>query len=126
VCLDHTEVSVKYPRFMGDGYVALSPLRGGGGGGLDELTAVIVCRPETSNGLLLLNTDTIDAEHDFFSVALVDGRAVFTYARFYSNFSALTLLVGRQKGHPACRKLSGGLLAWLCVWGEVQICIWPS
>jgi len=29
--------------------------------------------------------------------------------------SALTLLVGRQEGHPACNKLSGGLLAWLCV-----------
>jgi len=28
-------------------------------------------------------------------------------------FSALTLLVGRQEGHPACKKLSGGVLAWL-------------
>jgi len=27
-------------------------------------------------------------------------------------FSALTLLVGRQDGHPACKKLSGGVLAW--------------
>jgi len=25
-------------------------------------------------------------------------------------FSALTLLVGRQEGHPACKKLSGGVL----------------
>jgi len=25
-------------------------------------------------------------------------------------FSALTLLVGRQKGHLACKKLSGGVL----------------
>jgi len=31
-------------------------------------------------------------------------------------FSALTLLVGQQEGHPACKKLSGGLLAWLSVW----------
>jgi len=31
-------------------------------------------------------------------------------------FSALTLLVGWQEGHPACKKLSGGVLAWLCVW----------
>jgi len=29
--------------------------------------------------------------------------------------SALTLLVGRQEGHPACKKLSGGVLAWLCL-----------
>jgi len=26
-------------------------------------------------------------------------------------FSALTLLVGWQKGHPACKKPSGGVLA---------------
>jgi len=30
--------------------------------------------------------------------------------------SALTLFVGRQEGHPACKKLSGGVLAWLSVW----------
>jgi len=38
-------------------------------------------------------------------------------------FSALTLLVGRQEGHPACKILSGGVLAWLSVWSEVQTCI---
>jgi len=41
-------------------------------------------------------------------------------------FSALTLLIWRQEGHPACKKLSGGVLAWLSVWSEVQTCIWPS
>ena len=41
-------------------------------------------------------------------------------------FSALTLLVGRQEGHPACKKLSGGVLAWLSVWSQVQTCIWLS
>jgi len=41
-------------------------------------------------------------------------------------FSALTLLVGRQKGHPACKKLSGGVLAWLSVWSEMQTCMWPG
>ena len=41
-------------------------------------------------------------------------------------FSALTLLVGRQEGHPACKKLSGGVLALLSVWSKVQTCIWPS
>ena len=43
-----------------------------------------------------------------------------------SAFSALTLLVGRQEGHPACKKQSGGVLAWLSVWSEVQTCIWLS
>jgi len=41
-------------------------------------------------------------------------------------FSVLTLLVGRQEGHPACKNLSGGMLVWLCVWVKVQISIWPS
>ena len=41
-------------------------------------------------------------------------------------FSALTLLVGRQEGHPACKKLSGEVLAWLSVWNKVKTCIWLS
>jgi len=40
--------------------------------------------------------------------------------------SALMLMVGQQEGQPACKKLSGGVLAWLSVWSEVQACIWPS
>ena len=50
---------------------------------------------------------------------------VFFSLSFYA-FSALTLLVGRQEGHPACKKLSGGVLAWLSVWSEMDTCIWPS
>ena len=49
---------------------------------------------------------------------------IFTYP--IHPFSALTLLVGWQEGHPACKKLSGGVLVWLSVWSEVQTCIWPS
>jgi len=37
-------------------------------------------------------------------------------------FSALTLL----EGHPACKKQSGGVLAWLSVWSKMQTCIWPN
>jgi len=44
--------------------------------------------------------------------------SLFSYA-----FSALTLLVGWQEGQPACKKLSGGMLAWLSDWIEVQTCI---
>ena len=43
-----------------------------------------------------------------------------------SAFSALTLLVGQQEGHPACKKQSDGVLVWLSVWSKVQTCIWPS
>ena len=41
-------------------------------------------------------------------------------------FSALTLLAGWQEVHPACKKLSGGVLAWLSAWSEVQTCMRPS
>jgi len=40
----------------------------------------------------------------------------FTYlGKLTDAFSAMTLLVGRQEGHPACKKLSGGVLASLSV-----------
>ena len=38
-------------------------------------------------------------------------------------FHAVGWAAGRA---PACKKLSGGVLAWLSVWSEVQTCIWPS
>jgi len=41
-------------------------------------------------------------------------------------FSALALLVGWQEGHPACKKLSGGMLVGLSVWSKVQTCICPN
>jgi len=50
---------------------------------------------------------------------------IITYLQL-SAFSALMLLFGQQEGHLACKKLSGEMLLWLSVWGEVQICIWPS
>ena len=48
------------------------------------------------------------------------------YGNCEAAFSAFMLLVRQQEGHPACEKLSGGMLAWLCVWVKVQISIWPS
>ena len=55
-------------------------------------------------------------------------RAMDNYYYYFMwfAFSALTLLVGRQEGHPACRKLSGGVLAWLSLWSEMQTCTWPN
>jgi len=57
----------------------------------------------------------------------------FSFAPFFhqlleqtSAFSALMLLVGWQEGHLPVKKLSGGMLAWLCVWVKAQICIWHS
>jgi len=39
-----------------------------------------------------------------------------------SAFSTL-MLVGQQEEHLACKELSSGMLAWLSVWGNMQICI---
>jgi len=39
-------------------------------------------------------------------------EAELKFSVFVEPFSALTLLVGRQEGHPACKKLSNGVLAW--------------
>ena len=48
------------------------------------------------------------------------------YLAFPVAFGALTLLLGQQERHPACKKLSGSVLAWLSDWSKVQTCIWPS
>ena len=38
---------------------------------------------------------------------------------FLFAFSALMLLVGRQEGHPVCKKWEWWVLAWLSMWSEV-------
>ena len=70
-------------------------------------------------------------------VASIDGLTPFlvafrcTFLLWQINFFSLSaanpsVLVGRQEGHPACKNLSGGVLAWLSIWSEVKTCIWPS
>jgi len=51
------------------------------------------------------------------------GEYCFCLYHIGAAFSALTLLVGLQEGHPACKKLSGGVLAWLSVscFSKIQI-----
>ena len=34
--------------------------------------------------------------------------------------------LGSRKGIRPVKNLSGGVLAWLSVWSDVQTCIWPS
>ena len=54
---------------------------------------------------------------EWIEIPLVDSLSthLLIVTEFFA-FSALTLLVGRQEGHPACKKTSG----------EVQTYIWPS
>ena len=73
--------------------------------------------------LILIMTNRWHLRH-YLIVVINNNICVVKFCEF--PFCALTLLVGRQEGHPACRKLSGGFLAWLSVWSEVQTCMWPS
>ena len=70
-----------------------------------------------------------DTHHSLWWPTRVTAGPVFVFGpltALLSAFSALTLLVGWQEGHPACKKLSDGVLAWLSVWSKVQTCIWLS
>ena len=59
--------------------------------------------PPQSNQELLVVTDKVGRPPGEFGVSKSMGCDIFP-------FSALTLLVGRQEGHPACKKLDIGLL----------------
>ena len=82
-----------------------------------QRTPDIICgKPHKPMFDVLVNTYNIDPK----KTLMIGDRLVclLFYLLFsFFAFSALTLLVGLQEGHPACRKLCGRLL--------VQICIWP-
>jgi len=52
-----------------------------------------------------------------------DGSVASEHLLITVVISTLTLLDGQQEGHPACKKLSGGMLAWLSVCSKLQTCI---
>ena len=58
----------------------------------------------------LLSTYGFNAQNINFHNSWSETHIVVDYSTYVS-FSALTLLVGRQEGHPACKKQSGGVLA---------------
>jgi len=65
---------------------------------------------------LMLVSDIVD------SIVKPDGMANQATRISLSSvaFSALLLLVGRQEGHPACKKLSAGILPW---YSAVVVCL---
>ena len=90
-----------------------------------------LCTPCIQRSLIMLSVRRM--LHRYFHLCWVSSQTFYQSSAHYqwivrecNPFSALTLLVGRQEGHPACKKLSGGVLAWLSVWSAVQTCIWPS
>ena len=76
--------------------------------------------------LFFFRTDSMDSSDCVPALLSISIFFYFFVFLFYIAFSALTLLVGWHEGHAACKKLSGGVLARLSVWSEVQSCIWLS
>ena len=48
------------------------------------------------------------------------------YVGLHTFDSALILLFGRQEGHPACKKVSVGMLARLSVWVKCRFAYGPA
>jgi len=82
---------------------------------------------QTGDPLFVKTVHFVSCNHstDWYIVVKCLRTVEFCVHLHSSAFSALMLLVGRQEEHPACKKLSGGVLAWLSDWSEVQTCIWP-
>jgi len=102
---------------------------------LCSLTKFRYFRPSSRLLFSLTLSQTLDLDRFYHGLSTVvnfvrpDGHlfiTVFICDCCVVAFSALMLLVGWQEGHPTCKKLSGGLLAWLSVRSKVQTCIWPS
>ena len=70
-----------------------------------------------------LNDDDDDASSSA-QFTYLFAHLIYLYKLFA--FIALTLLVGRQEGHRACKKLSDGVLAWLSGCSEVQTAYGPA
>ena len=84
------------------------------------------CLPGCLLHLLLKNYNFLSTDISQGSVATrlgCGGGFIYHFVtyHFVYAFSALTLLVGRQEGHPACKNLSDEVLVWLSVWSNVQI-----
>ena len=72
--------------------------------------------------VVLIDSSTGSPVHVLVSIQAVRGlpRLCVVNVTTTALVSALTLLFGRQEGHPVCKKLSCGVPAWLSVWSEVQ------
>ena len=53
-------------------------------------------------------------------------KPLFVRFRDVASENVFNCWLGGRKGIRPVKKQSGGVLAWLSVWSEVQTCIWPS
>ena len=74
-----------------------------------------------TRGLYISTATTTTQQHTHLVMVPSSARHfTCTVIKYYAfSFSALTLLAGRQEGHPTCKTLSGGVLASLSIWSEV-------
>ena len=63
----------------------------------------------------LLIRKKLETTDEFKLVYVVQGILAYDAQRRWVGFSALTLLVGRQEGHPACKKSMWGWRRWALV-----------
>ena len=86
------------------------------------------CLPCTSQSPRSCNVPQHPAECYLASgLCTVCNNLIYLCSNQLCAFHALTVLVGHQEKHPACKELSDEVLVWLSVWSEVQIvCIWSS
>ena len=66
---------VKYPKFTGDGFLALPTVTSG----YTEFEILIKFKPSTDSGLLLFISEYPDAKGDFFSLGLINGFVEFRF-----------------------------------------------
>jgi len=61
-------------------------------------------------------------------IAVLKNKFIVLFRTIFGTlaFSALTLFVGRQKEHPACKKLSGGVLAWYLSGARCRLAYGPA
>ncbi|CAL1534448.1 unnamed protein product [Lymnaea stagnalis] len=69
------EIEVTYPKFFGNGYLALPVLRNAH----KEFHVSLQFRPESPDGLLLFSGESSDAKNDFFSIVLDAGYVFFRF-----------------------------------------------
>lgn len=69
------EIEVRYPRFLGNSFLALPVLKTG----YKYLDILLEFKPTAKYGLLFFSAEFEDARSDFFSVALINGFIEFRY-----------------------------------------------
>lgn len=69
------ELEVRYPKFLGNSFLALPMLNTG----YKHLDILLEFKPTAKYGLLFFTAEFEDARSDFFSVALIDGYIEFRY-----------------------------------------------